>query len=166
MLIGAVDLPGSGWVQRDERVFRLGVLGDRTPWGERAGRAGHFAAMRSFEQVSTKAWTVSEVLPLVSIEDASLALRSLSMKNMWRNPKFGGELVEERELENPSVPQVDEVRIILHEAKSSTQRGYTLHAFATVGSVLLFVGVFRTDTPVTIEDVVPAITVQVAKLSA
>jgi hypothetical protein len=166
MLISASDLPGTGWVQRAERVFRLGKLGVRTPWGERAGKAGHFAAVRSFEQVLTMSWVVSQVFPFVSVEDASSFIKNWSMDNMWKNSKFQGEIVGERELLDPLVPQVDAVRMILQETRTPTQRGYKLYTYAAVGSVVLFVGVSRTDNPVTMEDVLPVITVQAAKLSA
>jgi hypothetical protein len=165
VLIGVSELPGPGWVQRDERVFRLGKLGERTPWGERAGREGNFAATRSFEQALTGSWIVSEVLPLVSVEDASAAVSNWSTDKMWRNSKFHGELVDEQEVAKLSVAQVDAVRIVLQETMTSNQRSYVLNAFGSVGTTAFFVGVSQPDVPLSVDRVSPIIAAQAAKLS-
>jgi hypothetical protein len=164
MLISESDLPGSEWALRDERVFRLGMLGEQTDWGVRARRSGNFAATRSFAQDSTHSWILTEVLPFVSAEDAILALRNWSTDNMWKNTKFRGELVEEHELADPSGPGVDAVRIFLQETVTPAARGYVLHAVATIDSVLLFVGVSRPDAPVNLGEIKPVIATQAAKI--
>lgn len=165
MLLGESDLPGTGWFMRSERVFRLGKLGKQTPAGQRAGKAGLFAAVRSFEQSSSNTWVISQVFPFVSAEDASLAVPNWSMDNMWGNPKYQGELVEHRELLNMSVPQVDALRIIQHDTKSPTGRGYQYLVLASIGSVAFFIGVSRVDFPVPMEEVIPVVIAQASKLS-
>ena len=150
----------------DEHVFKLGKLGPPTPWGERAGKAGHFSAMRAFEQASSETWIRFQVLPLVSTEDALSSVANWTTDNAMKNPNSQAELVEERELPNLSIPHADTVRVISQETKTPTVKGFPYIVSAAVGSVALYVFILRGDIPMAIEDIVELVSVQTSKLSS
>ena len=167
MLTALSDLPGTGWVQLSEKVFRMGKLGEVTDRGIRSGKAGYFFSTRAFEQPSAGTWLVSQVFPFVSAQDASLALANFSVeRNVLLNSKFEGEIVELREVPNVSVNNVDAVRIVVVETKTETKRGYQYVLNGVVGSVVFAMFFTRVDVPVTMEVVDPIAQAQVSKLSS
>ena len=147
-------------------MFKLGKLGPPTPWGERAGKAGHFSAMRAFEQASSETWIRFQVLPFVSSEDALSYVADWTMDIAMKNPNSQAELVEERELPNLSIPHADTVRVISQETKTPTVKGFPYIVSASVGPVVLFVFLLRGNIPMPTEDIVESVSVQTTKLSS
>jgi len=165
LLIIASDLPGDPWFQRDQKVYRCGTLGPQKPWSKRAGKEGKFMAVRSFEQPSTQSWLLTQVIPLLSQDDATLAVSAWTLEDSWANSNFHGSILNEREILDETVPGVDGARIFEQETQTPAGHGFNRLAMAFVGPIVMFAGVSRADRPWTANEFDSVVTAQVAKLS-
>jgi hypothetical protein len=166
LLLSATDLPGADWIERQHLVMRMGVLVKPPPfaWIERAGKKGHFSAYRWFEQETTDSLLMLQVLPLVSEEDALLALSDLNTQTTFENTRFHGSILEDRELPTPILPGVESARAFLTSSESDGQVGFTNSVHLVIGSVLLAVRFFRNVQPWADSEMLAILTIQIPKL--
>jgi hypothetical protein len=164
LLIAGSDLPGSAWIQRSERAFRIGKLGPAKPWSVRARDAGLFTAFRAFKQDSSKTWVMSQVIPLVSIQDAILAVEDWTTKDAL---KFQGlKEAEDTEIPDVSIRGADLTRCISRVVQAPGGPRFALVVLVAVKSVMILQTVSIAGNPITFEDVVPFASAQVTKVSA
>ena len=168
LLLSATDLPGADWIERKHLVMRMGVLVKPPPysWIERAGEEGHFSAYRWFEQRTTDSSIMLQVMPLVSDEDALLALSDLNTQTTFENPNFHGSILEDRELPTPIFPGVQSVRAFLTSFETDGQIGITNSVHLIVGSVFLAVRFVRNGQPWTDGEMLAILAIQIPKLKA
>jgi len=168
LLLSATDLPGEGWRKRQDFVIRMGVLVEPPPfaWIERAGKEGHFSACRWFDQQTTDSALMLQVMPLVSDEDALLALSDLNTQTTFENPNFHGSILEDRELPTPIFPGARSARAFLTSYETDGQIGFTNSVHLIVGSVLLGVRFVRNGQPWTDGEMLAILALQIPKLNA
>jgi hypothetical protein len=144
-LLDAEDLPGSGWLQRSQKAWRVGALGEKSPRGQRAHELGLFMAVRSFEQTDTGSWFVDQVAQLASTQDAAQSVAIFSIDTMWANPRFRGTHLDEQEANGPSVAGVDSLRAFQWRTEGPDGAGFVRLIEAAVGSVWILLIGFRSD---------------------
>ena len=168
LLLSATDLPGADWIERKNLVMRMDVLVKPPPfaWIERAGKEGHFSAYRWFEQRTTDSSLMLQVMPLVSDEDALLALSDLNTRSTFDNPNFHGSILEDREVPTPFLPGVKSARAFLTSFEIEGQVGFTNSVHLVVGSVLLAVRFSRNGQPWTDSEILAILAIQIPKLKA
>jgi hypothetical protein len=107
MLLGPADLPGPGWDVVEERHWPTGQLDPTSHKSQRALGADCVTAWRSLRQVdpARSAWV--EVVPYATPEDARLSLLQVPRFFVGTAPE-GGSVVEERTVEDRSVPGVED----------------------------------------------------------
>jgi hypothetical protein len=166
LLIHASALPGTDWYQRDQGLFRSGVMRPITPWSERARKAGNFTAWRAFGQSLTESLLLLQVGPLMTLDDASLAASNFSLDNLLVSTKVRVKLVQEHEVFGDSIPEVSSARIFLRETEGFAGHRFIRIMVASVGSVFLYSSLSQLDEPPTAEEILSLVSPQVLKLKA
>ena len=107
MLLRANELPGIGWRGLRQVSWRIGAWGYQpAETGRRAHRAGHFVAVRSFEQESSSRRLVAQIAPYVSASDAEEAVVGLRSR-LYPHPNAKVVVTAEREVEGIEVVGVN-----------------------------------------------------------
>lgn len=166
LLLSVNELPGAGWFERSDNVMRMGVLIKPPPfeWIARAGKEGHFSAYRLFEQSTTHSQLMLQALPLVSHEDALLAMSNLDTQTTFENTNFQGSILEDRELPRPEFPGVESARSFFTSWETNGQVGFTSSVHLLVGSVLLAARFIREGHSWTDDEILAIIELQIPKL--
>lgn len=140
------DLTGDGWNQMDEQTWRTGRMGRASEWGARAREMQSVTAVRSFEQRGASRWLVTEVIPLVSAEDAALALADVPNRFL-ANPRSKVTIVKEGAVSGIAGPGDSASWAYEQETTSSMGPGIARYLSGTAGPVLyLVVGSGLADT--------------------
>ncbi len=166
LLLSLTELPGAGWIQLGDQVMRMGVLIKPPPyeWIARAGKAGHFSAVRMFEQSSTQSALMVQVLPLASHEDALLAMSDLDTQSVIENPNFHGSILEERELPRPNFPGIESARSFVTSWGENGQVAFTSSVHLQVGFVVVALRFKRDGNPWTDDEMLEILKIQFSKL--
>jgi hypothetical protein len=146
MLPQCSDLTGDGWNQMDEQTWRTGRMGRASDWGARAREIQSVTAVRSFEQRGASRWLVTEVIPLVSADDAALALADIPNRFLV-NPRRKVTVVKEGAVSGIAGPGDSSIWAYEQETTGSMGSGIARYLSGTAGSVLyLVVASGLTDT--------------------
>jgi hypothetical protein len=166
LLLSLGELPGAGWLERVDKLMRMGVLLKPPPfeWIARAGKAGHFSAVRVFEQSSSHSELMVQVLPLVSHEDAALAMSDLNTQTVFENPNFHGSVLEDHELPRPIFPDVETARSFFTSWDEDGQVDITSSVHLQVGTVVLVTRFVRRGHAWTEDEMLAILEIQISKL--
>jgi hypothetical protein len=138
MLPECSDLTGDGWSLMDQQTWRTGRMGRASDWGARAREMQSVTAVRSFEQQGASCWLVTEVIPLVSAEDAALALADIPNRFLV-NPRRKVTVVKEGEVSGIAGPGHSSICAYEQETTSSMGSGMARYLSGTAGPVLYLV---------------------------
>jgi hypothetical protein len=105
MLPTVEDLPADGWKVLDQHTWRTGKLGPRSEVKKRAAAQGAVTAWRSFENGGRSRWLWAQIIPLITHDDALVAMSEAKAGGM-RNPNAGVTVAGETEVEAPAVSGV------------------------------------------------------------
>jgi hypothetical protein len=113
LLLTAVDIPGGNWKMMDERSWRAGTVGPHSAWSKRTRAAKNIVGWRSFEQQSAEKWMWVQVVPYVSVEDASSALAHAELGDGIPNSGAEVHLVKQTTIEEFELEGVDAARVLI-----------------------------------------------------
>jgi hypothetical protein len=137
MLLGVVDLAGSGWEMLEELTWRTGAIGSPTEGARRAGRAGSVTAWRSFEQAPSR-WLWAEIIPYTSSGDAESAIPHLR-PSFLPNPQTEVTVTAERTIGDQVVAGVTAPLVFEQTTAGSQGPSASRYVAGTVDRVVLIV---------------------------
>ena len=125
LLVGVDDLPDQPWRMVDERRWRTGFMGVRTPATEKARRIGSVTCWRSFEKDGASRWTWTQATRLACEEDAVSSLDGVF--DSWiANRRARMSVVSQDEV-NPFAFGADEVRGLQQRLQGDIGKGTALY---------------------------------------
>jgi hypothetical protein len=134
LLLTTADLPGAGWRQLDQRLWRTGKSGG-TEWERIARESKSVAGWRSFEQREAQRWIWAQATSLPSPEVAAAAF-SDAPNRMLAN--LGAEVAVVRSVESapPEIPGSTAVWAMEHETAGPRGASQAFYLAWTVENVL------------------------------